>query len=322
MLTNSKNLALVVDDEEPILKLMTSLLKINNIESIQASTHKQALKEFKDNNKFDIVIIDYFLPDKNGEDLIKIIREKEPFTPILVFSGAAQEVKIDSYAAGANFVIPKPFGEAEFIMVVRNLISLGEAKENLEEAKNIIEALGSALEARDTYTEGHGERVADLSIKIYDSLGLNNRKQRHELFVGGLLHDIGKIGVPDNILKSPDALSDEDFKIVKLHPNIGYDICKNLAGIKGSLNVIKYHHERLDGSGYPDGLDNGSIPVLAQIAALADVYDAMTTKRTYRKEMNKERAMEIIIQDAQEGKLNKEFANNLLELVRDGDIII
>lgn len=320
MIANRRSLALVVDDEEPILKLMTSLLKINNIDSIQALSYKEALHEFNNNKKFDIVIVDYYLPDRNGEDLIKVIREKEPFTPILVFSGAAQEVKIDSYAAGANFVIPKPFGEAEFIMVVRNLISLGEAKENLEEAKSIIEALGSALEARDTYTEGHGERVAELSIALYDGLGLNDRQQRHDLFIGGLLHDIGKIGVPDSILKSENKLSDEEYEMVKKHTTAGYEICKGLGGIKGALNVIQYHHERLDGSGYPKGLDNGAVPMLAQIAAIADVYDAMTTKRTYRDEMDKERALSIMIDDANDGKLNKEFVDTFVELVHNGTI--
>ena len=299
--------ALVVDDEEQIVKLMSSLLKVNKIDSVHAFGYKEAIEEIRKNGKFDIVIVDYFLPDGSGEDLVKYVREKEPFTPILVFSGKAQDIKIDSYAAGANFVIPKPFGEAEFIMVVRNLIALGEARENLEDAKNIIEVLGCALEARDTYTKGHGKRVAEMSIALYDGLGLNNRKQRHDLYIGALLHDVGKIGIPDSILKSPHRLSSEEYEHVKQHANVGYDICKGLGGIHDSLDIIKYHHERLDGSGYPDGLDNGKISLLAQIVAIPDVYDAMITKRTYREKMSREAALRIMDKEVEDGKLNKEF---------------
>jgi len=311
---NKKNLALIVDDEEQIAKLMSSLLRINNIDSVQALTYKQAIIEFN-KNRFDIAIIDYYLPDESGEKLIKVIREKEKFTPILVFSGAAEEIKLDSYAAGANFVIPKPFSETEFIMVVKNLISLSEAKEDLEDAKNIIEALGRTLEARDTYTEGHGKRVAELSIKFYEVLDLNDRNQKHSLFIGSLLHDIGKIGIPDKILKSGNDLTEAEFNIIKSHPDLGFEICKNLSGIKGSLDVIKYHHERLDGSGYPDGLIGDEIPILAQITSIADVYDAMTTERTYRNKMSKNEAIKIIKQESQDGKFDKKLTEKFIEML-------
>lgn len=315
MIANKNHFALVVDDEEQMVKLMCSLLKINKIESETAYTQKEAIEKIKNNGKFDVVIVDYFLPDGHGEAVIKYVREKEPFTPILVFSGAASEIKIDSYAAGANFVIAKPFSEAEFIMVVRNLIDLSESRESLEDAKHIIEALGMALEARDTYTEGHGNRVADMSIALYDALGLNDRKQRHDLYIGALLHDVGKIGVPDSILKSTHRLTEEEYERVKQHSAVGYDICKGLGGIHDSLSVIRHHHERLDGSGYPDGLDDGNIPVLAQIVGLIDAYDAMTSRRSYRDKMSIEEAVSHLDKEAEAGKLNKEFLEVFKKLI-------
>jgi HD-GYP domain-containing protein (c-di-GMP phosphodiesterase class II) len=179
----------------------------------------------------------------------------------------------------------------------------------------IIEALGSALDARDSYTEGHGRRAAEMAVKLYDALGLNDPKQRRDLFMGGLLHDVGKIGIPDRILKSSEILSPEDFEVIKQHPMTGYNICKGLSeDLGGALDVIKYHHERLDGSGYPNKLEDGNIPILAQIMAVVDVYDALTSRRSYRDEMNQQKAFAIMREEANTGKLNKEFVEAFIDL--------
>lgn len=307
MITRKNYLALVVDDEKLALKLMSTLLESAEVDFVLASSCKTAVNLIDSDHRFDIVITDYLLPDGSGEDIVKLVHKKNPSTPILVFSGIATDIKISAYTAGANFVIQKPFSGSEFIMVVKNLISLGEAKEDLEDAENIIKALCATLEARDSYTEGHGQRVAKMSIALYDVLETNNRKQRHDLYIGALLHDIGKIGVPDHILKSPWKLSESDYKLVKTHVNIGYEICRGLDGISGSLDVIKQHHERLDGSGYPDGIKGKEISMLAQIVAIADTYDAMTSMRSYREELTKRKALEEINKDVKSGKINKKF---------------
>lgn len=301
--------ALVVDDDSVICSLLTVLLKMEKIQAICAGTVQEADRIIKDNKDIDLFLIDYFLPDGEGPEVVDLIKSIRPNTPIIVISGKSEDVKLPSLVAGANMVIAKPFSEIEFLMIIRNMISLSDAYDRLKDAESIIEALELALEARDTYTEGHGKRVAKFSLDLYDNLGLNDRSQREGLYVGGILHDIGKIGVPDSILKSTERLTPEQYELIKTHPTVGYGICKNLSVIEHALDVVLSHHERLDGSGYPSKLDDGNIPTLAQITAVADVFDALTSKRSYRGEMTLQDAVDVLEKEAGEGKLNKEFVS-------------
>jgi putative nucleotidyltransferase with HDIG domain len=148
-----------------------------------------------------------------------------------------------------------------------------------------LESLAKSLEARDTYTRGHSQRVCDLSLLIGESLGLS-QEALEELRVGTILHDIGKIGVPDQILNKPGRLDDEEFEIMKSHPVIGYEICKPLMLSEGVLLIIRNHHEKLDGTGYPDGLKGGELPLSLRIVCVADAFDAMSSRRPYRAVMD------------------------------------
>jgi putative two-component system response regulator len=309
MINNKQHVALIVDDEEQVLSLISTILKIQNIETVRAEDVQSSLEKIKSNENIDLAIVDYYLPDGTGEEVIRGLKEYRPNTPSIMISGKGEEkeIRLKSLVEGANAVLPKPFSDTELLMLVRNLIALAEANERLKDAENIIEALGRAMEVRDAYTEGHGKRVAEASIMIYDGLGLNDRDQRHNLYMGALLHDIGKIGIADSILKSPNKLTAEEYDAIKRHPEVGRDICKDLSGVRGSLDIILYHHERLDGSGYPKGLDDGEIPLLAQIVAIPDIFDAMTTKRTYRDAMGISDALDIMEDEASSGKINKEF---------------
>jgi putative two-component system response regulator len=311
----TQHTALIVDDDEQVGSFLSNLLKMEKINSVSAVDAESAIELIKTNKYIDLFIIDYYLPDKNGNTVIEFIKSAKPYAPIIAMTGGANgNVTLTSLIAGANFVLGKPINPAEFLMIVRNLISLSDAYDRLKDAENIIEALSSALEARDSYTEGHSKRVASLSLDLYDALGLNDRGQKEGLYIGCILHDIGKIGVPDSILKSVNRLTPEEFQTVKKHPCIGFEICQKLTNVEGALDVILHHHERLDGSGYPDGLDDGSIPVLAQIAAIADVYDALTSKRSYRNEVIPEMAIEELEKEAESGKLNKEFISTFKKL--------
>jgi len=306
MLSNKIHIALIVDDEEQICKLLSILLRIEKIDSVCAFDVKTANEFIRSDKHIDLILVDYFLPDGDGSQVINTAKSLRPNTPIIVMSGKSQEIKLDSLVTGANIVLQKPFSEVEFLMIVRNLISLAEANEKLKDAEKIIEVLGLALEARDSYTEGHGKRVAQLSIDLYDNLGMNDRQERHDLYIGSILHDVGKIGVPDSILKSPTKLTTEEFELVKRHTQIGYDICKNL-GIKDSLEIILYHHEKLDGSGYPKNLAKGQIPFLVQLVTISDIYDSMVSKRTYREALSSKEALKEMQKEVKSGKLNKEF---------------
>ena len=144
-----------------------------------------------------------------------------------------------------------------------------------------LESLATALEARDEYTRGHSQRVCDLSVMIGVKLGLLP-DALEELRIGTILHDIGKIGVPDHILNKPSRLTDEEFATMRAHPVIGYEICRPLMLSEGVLLIIRNHHEKLDGSGYPDGLKGGELPLSLRVVCVADAFDAMSSRRPYR----------------------------------------
>jgi putative nucleotidyltransferase with HDIG domain len=158
---------------------------------------------------------------------------------------------------------------------------LKQKNEEVLKSQDVIRTLAQALEARDHYTQGHSSRVSDVAVALARELGLSREEQeivRH----GCLLHDIGKINVPDAILRKPAALTDEEFAMMKKHPAIGENICRPLIFARPFLDIIRHHHERWDGRGYPDGLAGEEISVHARIAAIADAWDAMTTDRPYR----------------------------------------
>jgi putative nucleotidyltransferase with HDIG domain len=162
---------------------------------------------------------------------------------------------------------------------------------NLQRAYiDTLSALTSAIDAKDSYTRGHSERVTDLSMKLAQELGLE-RAEIEKIKLGGLLHDIGKIGIPEGILNKPGRLDDEEFRIIKSHPELGVRILGKVEFLAGVVNIIQHHHERFDGKGYPDGLAAESIPLLARIVSVVDTFDAMTTDRPYRKALTEEEAL-------------------------------
>jgi putative nucleotidyltransferase with HDIG domain len=199
-----------------------------------------------------------------------------------------------------------------YVFILKNLIyasdtlskqnkELTDSKARMEEAlrkleysyRETISAASTAIDARDTYTAGHSKRVADIACKISRELGYND-SQIKCVELAALFHDIGKIGVPDNILNKPGKLDDEEFEKIKIHSLLGYNILKNIEFLSAALPAILYHHERPDGKGYPEGLKDDEIPIEAAIIAIADTYDAMTSDRTYRKALSHEFAIEEI----------------------------
>lgn len=187
---------------------------------------------------------------------------------------------------------PHGFSKTEDLQVLQSIgsmVAVAVANSQMELRQRTtflktLESLAKSLEARDTYTQGHSQRVCDVSIYIGEELGLS-AEALEELRVGTILHDIGKIGVPDQVLNKPGRLTDEEFEVMKSHPVIGYEICKPLMLSDGVLMIIRNHHEKLDGSGYPDGLKGGELPLSLRIVCVADAFDAMSSSRPYRTTM-------------------------------------
>jgi putative two-component system response regulator len=182
------------------------------------------------------------------------------------------------------------------------------AIDSLEEAESILFALARAVESRDHYTAGHCERLATYSVALGSALGLS-RYELVALHRGGFLHDIGKVAMPDRILHGTEKLTDEEWTVMKQHTLRGEEICRPMKSLAPVLPIIRSHHERWDGSGYPDGLAGEDIPLLARILQVVDIYDALTTKRTYKPQLTHQEAVRIMVEESKKGWRDQDLIN-------------
>jgi putative two-component system response regulator len=304
---------LIVDDDPQIIRVISKILKEDKVDVVSAANVKEAISIFE-NMEIDLVIIDYILTNGSGIDVIKHVRKQKPTLPIIMISGAGSTIRIPSLEHGANLYLDKPFNGKELRAIVLNMISLAEAHQSLNSANDMIVALSRAIESRDSYTEGHSQRVSVYALTLYDAAGYSEHEERAILATGCLLHDIGKIGVPDNILKSSERLTSEQYEKIKIHPEEGYRICKDLIRIQTALPIIRHHHEKLDGSGYPESLQEKDIPEIVQMVTIADIYDALTSDRAYRTQNNPKEAFEIMKKEVEKGFLNKYYLELFMTL--------
>jgi putative two-component system response regulator len=315
--------ALLVSNNQSLIDDVVSILKIKDIECEFTKSVEDSKKLIDNNGTIDLLITDYEIDDSKGLEVVEYIKDKFPNIPIIVISSSKDEIKMKSLVAGANTILNFPFRETELLMTANNLVTLSEAYEELEHSGHVILALCRALEARDIYTEGHSERVARLSLEIFDKYGLKDKHQRERLYTGALLHDIGKIAIEDNVLRSEKRFdkNSEEFKQIMSHPEKGYNICIDLEKLRSCLDVVLYHHERLDGSGYPCGAKDDQIPINAQIVSIADVYDALTSNRSYRMKMLPSEALKIIHEESKNNKLNLELFMVLKNIIEEESVV-
>jgi putative two-component system response regulator len=236
--------------------------------------------------------------------------------PILFLTAKVKEEdKIAGFNAGADDFLSKPIDFNELLARTRSLLRLKQFTDELEHAEGVLFSLAYAIEGRDPYTRGHCERLAEMSARLAEKLALSEEQIR-ALRRAGFVHDIGKVAVPDAILLKPGPLSEEEKQIMRKHPVVGERICAPLRTFRLVLPIIRHHHERHDGSGYPDGLRGAQIPVTASILQLADVYDALTTNRPYRKASPSEVALQIMEKEAARGWWNRELLDAFREMIR------
>ena len=306
---------LIVDDEPKNLKLLEAMLLPLNHRITKTSNGIEAIQAIRSND-IDIVILDVMMPEMDGFEVCRRIRQNPDtrLTPVILVTALDDaQSKLKGLDAGANDFITKPPNRIDLIARTKSLIKLRRLTRKLTGIENVLFSLARSIEAKDPYTRGHAERVANLAMTIGRRLDLSN-DEIEALRYAGYLHDIGKIGTPKEILHKPSKLSDEEYSIVKSHPMVGYNIVLPLQQILGkALDAIHYHHERLDGSGYPDMLKDQEIPLNARIMAVADVYDALTSDRPYRSRMSKEKAISVLQQECSMEKLDKHIVNILIE---------
>ena len=308
---------LIVDDDVRNLKLLEAMLTPLDYEVIKANSGEEALSAIQ-RFSVDLILLDVMMPIMDGFEVCRRLKGKETtrLIPIVMVTALDDMVsKIKAIDAGADDFLIKPPNKVELLARTKSLIKLRQANKSLTSIENVVFSLANAVEAKDTYTQGHVERVSNMAVGLGRKLGLTN-KELDALRLGGALHDIGKITVSSTILNKPGPLDDQEWIVMKKHTLLGHHICTPLKENLGlALDVIRYHHEKLDGSGYPEGLKGSDIPMVAQVMAVVDIFDAMITDRPYRKGMQKEKIFSILREEAQQGKLNESIVEHLIEMM-------
>lgn len=327
---------LVVDDDVLNLKMAKHILSGSNMRVSCLKSGEEAV-EFLKKNSPDLLLLDVHMPGMNGFETISVIREDKNIADIpVIFLTADDDSNTEKKGleAGAMDFIKKPFVPEVLLLRVRHTLDLvrlqtdlsceveKKTQELLEQhgklrriSMQIVKALSGAIDAKDTYTNGHSTRVADYSREIAGRAGLPKQLQ-NDIYMIGLLHDVGKIGIPDAIINKPAKLTEEEYSIIQKHPVLGAVILGNIAEFPRLSTGARWHHERYDGKGYPDGISGEDIPVEARIIAVADAYDAMSSRRSYRDVLPQEK----VYAEVKKGKgtqFDPVFAEIMLTMIEE-----
>jgi len=311
----------VVDDDETNVELMTALLTREGYTVHAASNGAEALDVVLRTNP-DLVLTDVVMPKMNGFELCRRLKDDREtrLIPVVLVTGLAErQDRIEGITAGADDFLSKPFDAHELKARARSLVRLKRFTDDLDCAESVILSLGLTVEARDRYTIGHCERMARYAGAFGVHLNLGD-EEIAALHRGGYLHDVGKIGIPDAILMKSGPLDDTERQLMERHPIIGESLCGDLRLLKAVRPIIRSHHERLDGSGYPDGLRGQQIPMLAQVMGIVDVFDALTTDRHYRVRLTPEQACVQLEQEAARGWRDARLVAEFVALSRGGGL--
>ena len=292
---------IVVDDDMTNLKMAGHILSKTGMR-VSALKSGQAMLDYVSANGMpDLILLDINMPGMDGFETLRRLRALEAGktdTPVIFLTADDSEASERlGLSLGAMDFVKKPFIPDVLTLRVRHIIDLSHLQHDLSrevEKKtqeneslflHVVASLADAIDAKDTYTNGHSGRVASYARKIARRLGYSNKHEK-DLYIMSLLHDVGKIGIPDAIINKPAKLTEEEFGIIKSHPVLGAKILKNIVEMPALVTGARWHHERYDGNGYPDGLKGEDIPEEARIIAVADAYDAMTSRRSYREVMD------------------------------------
>src|ERR1700676_5402223 len=307
---------LVVDDNPDTMMLMRELLGTRGYEVVAAPDAAQAEIEIR-RDLPDLILSDVVMPGKWGYELGREVKDN-PATrliPFVLITGLSdREDKLRGIEAGADDFLNKPIFSEELFARVKSLLKLKEFTDELETAESVLCTLGLSVESRDPYTEGHCERLAENASNLGRHLGLSE-ESIVALRRGGYLHDLGKIAVPDDILKKGKNLTEEEWAIMKQHPVTGENICRPLKSLRLVLPIIRNHHEHSGGSGYPDCLRRREIPLLARVLQVADVYDALRTARPYKPARTHEQAAATMRSEARSGFWDEEIVMEFLSML-------
>jgi putative two-component system response regulator len=317
-LEDKSSTILVVDDLPFNLEVLQGILYREGFHVLTAPNAQEALAVIE-KQAVDLALLDVMMPGMNGFDLCRKLKgmSGNKFFPIILVTALNElDDKIKGLEAGADDFLAKPFHTIELITKIRSLLKLRKLQGELDHSEDIIMTLAIAIEAKDPYTKGHSERVGLLSRDFASYLDAPEEDQRL-LYKAGTLHDIGKIGIDDNILHKTDGLTENELNFIKQHVIIGEHICTPLQSARHILPVIRHHHERWDGRGFPDGLAGEEIPFFARIVALTDTFDAMVSMRPYRAPFSTAEAVRKMEAEKDGGQWDPFLADHFFSMMRE-----
>lgn len=323
-----KDRILVVDDDAMSLRMARRVFDKAGFEGSYCGSGGEAFAYLDGTRVPDLILLDVHMPDVSGFDILKRLRQEPAYRNVpVVFLTGDDDVRTETAGlhAGASDFIRKPFAAEVLLKRVRNIIELNrlhgdmarEIKAKTERLSRayiqIVQALAASVDAKDRYTHGHSSRVAEYAREIARRAGFSQAEQ-DGIYMMGLLHDVGKIGISDAIINKPGRLTDEEYAAIKTHPVVGAEILRNITDLPELMTGARWHHERFDGRGYPDGLAGEAIPEVARIIAVADTYDAMTSNRSYRGVMSQAKVREEIVR-CSGSQFDPRFAAILLGMI-------
>jgi putative two-component system response regulator len=308
---------LVVEDDTRVRSVLTEHLTSLGYGIVAAASAEEALQRLEETTP-DLVLTDVHMGPMSGIELCAKLKRHPRFqlTPVIILTGQSDlKARVAGLAAGADDFFAKPFNLLEIRTRVAALLRVKFLLDQLERAESVITTLGLTIEARDPYTAGHCERLARYAVGLGKALSVDEPMLK-ALWLGGFLHDLGKIAVPDRILLKSGALDTAERAVIQTHPVVGADLVREMRTLDGVRPIIRHHHERFDGSGYPDGLKGEEIPLGARIMAVVDVYDALRTERPYKSALSQEEAIAILLQETETGYWDQRVVRTFIDIFR------
>lgn len=312
---------LVVDDHPSSRMTAVALLSVEGYEVIEAESGPIALERVVEGNP-DLILLDIMMPGMDGFEVCRRLKEDEQTRLIpVVFITALNDKRsrIMGIEVGGDDFLTKPFDRLELAARVKSLIRQKRLNEDLDHAEQVLFSIARAVESRDPNTGDHCERLVEMGKAFGEYIQLPKLEIRN-LMWGGYLHDIGKVGIPDAVLLKKGKFTPEEREIMNQHVLIGEKICKPLRTMRGVIPIIRHHHERWDGTGYPDGLLGEQIPYIAQVFQIIDIYDALTSERPYKQAMTSEAALAIIAEETKKGWRNPTLVDQFIEFIQTAPI--
>lgn len=287
-------------------------------EVIEAENGRQA-KTLLSSQEFDAILLDKNLPDSDGIELCQYIRNDlhNELVPLIMVTGSNTTQDLASgLNSGANDFVTKPFNPIELVSRIRSAVSRKRSTDDLDNAESVLYALARMVEAKDGTTGDHCTRLSYMSVAFGQRLGLS-RRELNALYRGGVLHDIGKLGIPDRILLKNGSLDEDEWKLMRQHTVIGARLCAGLRSMRETVPIILYHHERWDGSGYPEGLSGDSIPMLARVFQIVDIYDALANERPYKKALARDEIIQILEAETAKGWRDPDLITEFMKMLQE-----